>query len=1082
MRNWQDWHKPLVEALYSLLEDGSLVRLEKRDCARLFEIEMLIMLHERINSPLSLKDTWALTTGYVTPEVAENDQLRQQVAIARNRVRYLRTKTTFNRHLNWYAELPATIRLYDVSLESSTYSRRAILHHVPQRIQAIEAALSTSAEHTPIKEQVAKADTEYAFSTDTGYETIRIPAELINAANTLASKTTLQQIPKRNQPRPSIIIQRSELHQAAIELNVKLPKRDWLRWVENFELRLVATELVPADSFTIDGLFHLLGPTGAGKSTLIYLILYLLCQKNSDFRVTVIANTVTDALNLASELEQAGIKAAPILGRDRQSHRYQYGMAHRDELDPGVLFNPQAPELANPALHWLTGTCILSGLVEEGITPGQEPCHNLVSIKTARNQRKPSSTYTCPLMPICPVHQANRDLLQAQVWIATPAAFLFTAMPLSLSGTRIRALEATYYFSDLLIIDEVDRVQVSIEERFAQATDLTGSQKSTLDTLEMVLTEQEYRTGKTRLNDKRHRELKVTVREASRLADWLLGLLFDYTHLRSWAEAPLYNTLVYDNLVETVRSLTPAEVDPTQLETALTQLRQSFESYCRHSTGELDAIVSNVKNTGELFFHQLRAWLNSELPFPLAHTPAAQTFLERLGFAVVLSALEYQVNNLLKQWSGSAPELQEGVNFSIHPPEEYVDLGIETPLGNILGYQFVDQTGEGSPRGILRYLNCHGLGRYLLLRFPYLYLSLCGDYGPHILLTSATSWSPGSPQFHVAVPPHAVLIPPSNIEAIAHSHFEFLRVPGLSGDGITVSGNFGQYRYDNLIKLVRYLSSSTGSSRSRLEQELDYWQAQGNRRGILLLTGSYSEARYVADYLQFSHKWKDLVDCIVSDRETEEDDWLLRRSLAEEFPERNKPILVTPLGSIQRGYNILDPQTQTAFLGTVFFLVRPYPQPTDFGRHIRGIHKWVTENLLLDANVLSTQLGNNAIDAITQLRSESHRQWRRRLRSSALGSAAMETEFWHELCWDQIVVIVQVLGRLTRGNVPIRAFFCDSAFHPKDARRSLIQGWTDILADYLAPGSTKPLVEQQLAQLLYWAVYDRLLDLQKRLT
>lgn len=62
----------------------------------------------------------------------------------------------------------------------------------------------------------------------------------------------------------------------------------------------------------------------------------------------------------------------------------------------------------------------------------------------------------------------------------------------------------------------------------------------------------------------------------------------------------------------------------------------------------------------------------------------------------------------------------------------------------------------------------------------------------------------------------------------------------------------------------------------------------------------------------------------------------------------------------------------------------------------------------------------------------------------------------------------------------------DSAFHPKDARRSLIKGWIDMLADMLAdcpaPDSTKPLVEHQLAGLLYWAVYDRLLDLQKRLT
>jgi hypothetical protein len=69
-------------------------------------------------------------------------------------------------------------------------------------------------------------------------------------------------------------------------------------------------------------------------------------------------------------------------------------------------------------------------------------------------------------MPVCPVHQSGRDLTTAQVWVATPASLVFTTMPTDLVKTRMPALEAIYHWRHLVIVDEVDRVQLSVDSVF----------------------------------------------------------------------------------------------------------------------------------------------------------------------------------------------------------------------------------------------------------------------------------------------------------------------------------------------------------------------------------------------------------------------------------------------------------------------------------------------------------------------------------------------------------------------------------------------------------------------------------------
>ncbi|MCW5318654.1 hypothetical protein GTQ43_34750 [Nostoc sp. KVJ3] len=1116
MRDWQDWLKEISKELLRLGQDDLIpVTFTKTESKRFFEVELVITLHAEIYQSASnsnIKEAWSLLTNFIPTELMNNQKLIEACTRVRHRVRYIRTATAWNKSLLWYSQQPLSIRLFDVSLESGTYTRQPVVNYVPLRVETINKALNEPAEHKPISRNWAKSEKEYCFYINSQAVSVVIPTKLIEGIKECLSNISTTAIPVSEQPRrPSplspLTIRLCDLRESAIKLEEKLPGRKWLeRWEQlNSSLSLIGENLEPTDELTINGIFHLLGPTGSGKSTIIYLSVHDLCEKyaisDKNFRICIIVNTVTDAINMAADFVKMGLSAAPILGKARGSHQYQYGMAHANKLQPEDLYQPYDPVedtknaelLDNPALPWLTGKCILSGLLGEGSIPaGQEPCHSLVSPEDIKKQEKNSSdkvTYhSCPFLPICPVHQANRDLINASVWVATSAAFIYTAMPPELVGTEMRVLEAAYHYCSLLIVDEVDRVQVSIEDDFAPSNDLAGSQTAILDFIEHTLAEKAFYSGRTQLNDPRYHELRGVAREASRLSDAIFVRLFEKIHLRKWiGEWPLYNSLIYYQLIENIRSLAPSDFPEAELSSILSFLEDEFQNYylLRYSSNELEdseisendleKLVSDVRNDkGDNLIKKLRIWLQQRLPWHLPQSPQTQQILERLEFSVLLTAMDRHVNELVRYWLLATAELGKGLSLSQNPPDEYIDLNLESPLGHLLGYQFVDQTEEKTPKGLLRYLACFGLGRYLLLKFPYLYVNLTGDYGPHTLITSATSWSPGSPQFNIGIKPRAILSPPPEaVEALSNSHFEFIRVPDRTGEAIIVSGRSGRGRKDSLLQLTQYLAFGSGG-KDRITQELEYWDSLGTPRAVILITGSYSEAQLVARELQESSRWRNRVDCLQSDRDEKIAEWLLRRGQVEQFSTRGRDLLVAPLGAVQRGYNILSPITNKAYLGSVFFLVRPYPVPTDFGRQIRAINRLVFDDILQGSNILPSSLGETAAEAIAKLRSLSYKNWHRRLRASHHGSASIDVDFWHELLWDQAVSIVQALGRATRGNVPTRVFFCDSAFYPQGAERSLLKGWVEIFGEYLSPNSNKPQVEQQLARILYGSIYDRL--------
>ena len=277
-----------------------------------------------------------------------------------------------------------------------------------------------------------------------------------------------------------------------------------------------------------------------------------------------------------------------------------------------------------------------------------------------------------------------------------------------------------------------------------------------------------------------------------------------------------------------------------------------------------------------------------------------------------------------------------------------------------------------------------------------------------------------------------------------------------------------------------------GPGKSILEQHRDHLP-EGRRR-LLLLTGSYAEARMVAQHLAtLRSSWKDQIAYLVADDEEFTDSWdgaaSLRRSDVHTLAATSAWILIAPLLAVERGHNILN-DVKEAAIGAAYFLIRPHPRPDDLSYVIQRANRWAMEQIrdrfpAVDGHD-RLRLGSCA----QAFRAAGHRKWRGLL-SLKLAYSNLPLQERQALAWTQLVTIWQVIGRLVRGGVPAQVYFCDAAFAPTaalritgqrdDASLSLLIGLRDVLAPYFIPGCTDP--DTYLVHALYGCLYEALSQL-----
>jgi len=1142
MRSANGWQRSLTRQL----ADAWPADLNRDfPAAAMLSVELGLYLLARVLPGRPARDAWTLFGGYPYAEAAghaRSPEERLAIRRARHYLWTMRRRRVWLSLLDQYARVPEELRGYLLDNPDAVPVDRAPAR-AAARFGKFEELLSSPPEFARRDIPLAKAG-EYWFPVRDRNLSVTIPPELGGGppapTHDLAAGAAAQ-----GQSAPVTWNQLQEAAQAMDEAEeqagiLEASRSQWADRLERVELLVRQQDgFAPGAPLDVSGLVHMVGMVGAGKSTLRDILTYhYVTGGQPRRRVTIVVGDVAEALTVTSTFRRIGIAAAPMLGQSTRERNIR--RLHRRLATAGAS---AVMAHDSPGFRYLSSACALDALrgteADRALRVADAPCTTLyepsdASEEEERGRPRRPPRRGCPLWSRCPRYHGARDLVTAQVWVATPAALVHSAVPPHQGGERIRYLELACRMSDLIIVDEADRVQAQLDIAFAPSATLVGrSPESWLDEVLVHTVTELSRRGRLQLSAQETDDWCNAVNTVSGAADRLYGLLTKNQSLRRWVTDDYFSpfTLHQRLLSDWFPEISEAEkekdkgngagIDEAALAVIVAErdrvsaildiVRDSpFQPDDSDMTDDGRAAAGLIRLTLELLHAyagdvalrgRLRDALLALLPARVRDRIGDQVAVhaQRLEFTLILAALHTRLDFVTGLWPVVEAELNLDVTSNVlsrRPPQDYEPFTLESPMGNVLGFQFrPDEAGES---GSLSFFRCSGVGRELLLGLHTM-PAVDGRPGPGVLLMSATSWAGTSSRYHVHVPVGAILRPQAaEVKAILDTSFRTEFVYGLDGQALRLSGIDLQDRQARIRQMLRALAepeAELAGATSKLADELaDLAATDPDRCRILILTGSYAEAHDAADYLNGLPEWVGRVTTLLSDDADYDDAWVtlpggrheagrLRRGDVASFAATGSEILVAPLLAVERGHNIVIPGGKAA-IGTVYFLARPHPRPDSLDLAIQAVNDWAVR-YVRDGGFRQLVRASGGLDAAgLAFRRQATRRWRRFL-TRRMSWSSLPPDEKDSVTWDQLVVMWQVIGRLVRGGVPARVVFVDAAFAPREAsmtgadtaETSLLVSMRDILAPYFtdAPG-TAP-VDRSLVDYLYRPLYQALVNL-----
>ncbi|MGW5789151.1 pPIWI_RE_Z domain-containing protein [Saccharopolyspora sp. NPDC003752] len=1136
MRERSGWHARLLGQLTPVWPDT----LPDFSAGQMLDVELGLYLLRSAMPGHTAQDAWTLFGGYPYSEVfgAQAADTSLRVMRGRHYLWDMRRRRAWTRAVEAYLRVPEELRGYLLaSVDSEPTPREP--SRAPHRFKEYEALLTTPPKFARQPLPMAEPG-EYEFYVRDRRYSVEIPAELLEGIPAPVGHDLDGSVARGGDP---VEVTWAELEQAAASMDAieqKLPGKpnEWARRLGRVQLLIrddAAGEFTESGRLRIDRLMNLVGMVGAGKSTLRDILAFW-AATTSGRRITIVVGDVAETLAIVDQFTRLGIDAAPVIGhstRERNLERLHRRMA---SAGADTMLGHD-----HPSFDYLSSACPLDALrgleARRPLRIAEAPCTALYPVQplpsdtddllggtgtTAGSRGTGRRTrYGCPLWSVCPRHHAARRLVDAQIWVATPASLVHSGLPLALQSERLRHLEAACRLSDLVIVDEADRVQMQLDRAFAPATTLAGqSPNSWLDEVAGHKVAELARRGRLQLSAEDVDDWTGAVDTVSAATDRLYSLLIGTPPLRSWISVDYFNAWTLQEWL--IRSWFPDLTPPdgpditgsaspqrqarmNHIQAVLDQFRDDplEEKTPRDDADRITPAANTLVHLTLQLLHadrgsQVRQRLRTVLLDLIEHDPDIEKDLEthasRFELTLILAALHHRLDRMTTLW----PRVEAALNLeatsnvlSRRPPKDYEPVIPESPMGNVLGFQFQlgERTSDGDQSGELRFFRCSGVGRELLLALPGI-PAVDDRPGPNVLLMSATSWAGTSTRYHVHAPVDAVLRPHGDeVAAILGTTMRphFLYWPGTTRP-LKLSGSGVEDREKVLEQMLNQLAipdRSLGDAPSMLDAELADID-DGQRRRILLLVGSYAEAKHAARHLDAIPEWSGRVTQLVSDDADLDNSWMvLRRGELTKFPDTGSEILVAPLLAVERGHNIVLPGGKAA-IGSVFFLARPHPRPDDIALAIHAINDWAVRQIRDPAHRFHADARTAGTPNLAALAFRKHagQEWNRFLtRRMAWSSLTPQEKI--SFTWDQLVVMWQVIGRLVRGGVPARVVFVDAAFAPRQAgfqavdtpETSLLASMRAVLAPYFTGAPDTTPLDRSLVKALYEPLYQALADL-----
>jgi hypothetical protein len=367
-------------------------------------------------------------------------------------------------------------------------------------------------------------------------------------------------------------------------------------------------------------------------------------------------------------------------------------------------------------------------------------------------------------------------------------------------------------------------------------------------------------------------------------------------------------------------------------------------------------------------------------------------------------------------------------------------------LSLLSGVRFVVSEDEaGRQRSKVEYLMFTSAARMLIYRMHRL-VEAWGMGGPAVIAASATSFFEFSPTHHIAAGPHYVLaFRQRNVGRRQsdgpHSRYKFLplRDGADGGRPIRYSGAHHGLREDNLRRMVDVLlEGGQDSMLYRAINNFDVIEYDGHRyrRKAALVVNSYDHVRLLKKHIDKCHKEiAPMVRAIVRNLEKGDDPpYYMTASQAEQIgDDEGCDIVIFPMAAIGRGTNIVfrkDPRKHHAAMGTVYFLTRPHPTEDDIGFLVNLVGE---ASMRFDGHSFS---GSDTLgDVVAEWKRQRHAAFglARKLFAEPFRVNVLNKDLYERFVAQQMVMVLQTIGRAMRGDRPAQVYFVDAAWAPKSA-------------------------------------------------
>ncbi len=709
----------------------------------------------------------------------------------------------------------------------------------------------------------------------------------------------------------------NELLQYAQEMDGKFLNKNYVQRLNRSGIKLLEDGVLHKSvTLKLDKITHILGMVGSGKSTLMHILSY--CVMRNKGRVMLVLETVKEVHEISQLFQQLGFSTAVITGKS----------TIEKQIDQVSVEGDQVLSLGYSAYY--TGACPLQGAIDNysrlnRIALGSEPCHSLI-----HKDKK----YTCPFYFSCPRKAEERKIATADLLITTVHSLIYGKAPTSSQSQSSSLLEFVHDYIDLVMFDEVDKVQVSLDDIFSQIYSLK----------------------------------KLVMDNYNKIHDWESHVYqSDYNELILRLSTSFHNFKQYQFKIHQLLE----ETDSKSILTILKEkkcvtpeimieklvvsqpLRESLISYLKgdnEQNEEIKRVLGNFENS------LLGTGNSSKVEFSnLKHYfPNMSLNYIEFKFIILFISLDKTLKEFFRAYETLEYEEKQDVEvprITVNPFKRIQNFVPEAPLEHIYGYIYDNENKD------LMIFRQFGLGRSVLLDLPFMKLTNKGEVlGPSVVLFSGTSFSPESYRFHIEREVKYILEPNKEIQEFI-KQLEIEIIP----TGVKVSGTENKERYlEEILKVCQFKIegelnqrnkilmkqleieiiptgvkvSGTENKERYLEEILKVCQFKiegelNQRNKILMIVNSYDQCQRVKEII--NDLWNDDIECFALTPDTLGDGTCeIKRGNVEKLDEiaADCQILIAPATAIERGFNIVGEDGHSLF-SALFFLVRPMEGPKD---------------------------------------------------------------------------------------------------------------------------------------------------------